>query len=146
MDDESIGLGGAKTESETAGTCATCGRPLTQCGPNGECLRCLVSLGFLADGEHAERPAGRGRLTPGPLKYAHFEVEVGADGFPVELGAGGDGHNLPRSRHSLEFGCRSQGDRPEGGAESRRAVAFSARGARGCKHSSSKCCSGDLLW
>src|SRR5437899_2877051 len=88
MDDESIGLGGAKTEPETAGTCATCGRPLTQCGPNGECLRCLVSLGFLADGEHAERPAGRGRLTPGPLKYAHFEVEVGADGFPVELGAG----------------------------------------------------------
>ncbi len=88
MDDESIGLGGAKIEPETAGTCATCGRPLTQCGPNGECLRCLVSLGFLADGEHAERPAGRGRLTPGPLKYAHFEVEVGADGFPVELGAG----------------------------------------------------------
>src|SRR5881409_2751 len=88
MDDESIGLGGAKTEPETAGTCATCGQPLTQCGPNGECLRCLVSLGFLADGEHAERPAGRGRLTPGPLKYAHFEVEVGADGFPVELGAG----------------------------------------------------------
>src|SRR2546422_4937307 len=88
MDDESFGLGGAKTEPQAAGTCATCGRPLTQCGPNGECLRCLVSLGFLADGEQAERPAGRGRLTPGPLKYAHFEVEVGADGFPVELGAG----------------------------------------------------------
>jgi serine/threonine protein kinase/Tfp pilus assembly protein PilF len=35
-----------------------------------------------------ERPAERGRLTPGPLKYAHFEVEAGADGFPVELGAG----------------------------------------------------------
>src|SRR6184192_213826 len=86
MDDKSIGLG--TPEPQAAGTCATCGRPLTQCGPNGECLRCLVSLGFLADGEHAERPAGRGRLTPGPLKYAHFEVEVGADGFPVELGAG----------------------------------------------------------
>ena len=27
-------------------------------------------------------------MTPGPLKYDHFEVEVGADGFPVELGAG----------------------------------------------------------
>src|SRR5439155_14030758 len=27
-------------------------------------------------------------LTPGPLRYAHFEVETGADGFPVELGAG----------------------------------------------------------
>src|SRR5437763_11394942 len=86
MDDESIGLG--TTEPQAAGTCATCGRPLTQCGPNGECLRCLVSLGFLADGQEADRPAGRGRLTPGPLRYAHFEVEVGADGFPVELGAG----------------------------------------------------------
>src|SRR5213595_3972231 len=86
MDDKGTGLG--TTEPQTAGTCATCGRPLTQCGPNGECLRCLVSLGFLADGQEADRPAGRGRLTPGPLRYAHFEVEVGADGFPVELGAG----------------------------------------------------------
>src|SRR5882757_5463863 len=88
MDDISLGLGTAKAESEAAGACATCGRPLTQCGPNGECLRCLVTLGFLADGEEAERPAARGRLTPGPLRYAHFEVEIGADGFPVELGAG----------------------------------------------------------
>src|SRR5438034_5592596 len=86
MDDKSIGLGTPKPEA--AGTCATCGRPLTQCGPNGECLRCLVILGFLADGEEAERPAARGRLTPGPLRYAHFEVEIGSDGFPVELGAG----------------------------------------------------------
>src|SRR5881394_2247408 len=87
MDTNGDSLGIAKAERQAAGTCATCGRPLTQCGPNGECLRCLVSVGFLADGEEAERPA-RGRLTPGPLKYAHFEVEVGADGFPVELGAG----------------------------------------------------------
>src|SRR5436190_13109009 len=86
MDDKSIGLG--TPEPQAAGTCATCGRPLSQCGPNGECLRCLVSLGFLADGEHLERPAARGRLTPGRLRYAHFEVETGADGFPVELGAG----------------------------------------------------------
>ncbi|HEY3041292.1 MAG TPA: protein kinase [Pyrinomonadaceae bacterium] len=83
-----MGLGIVKAKPEAAGTCATCGRPLTQCGPNGECLRCLVSLGFLADGEQAETPAARGRLTPGPLRYAHFEVETGADGFPVELGAG----------------------------------------------------------
>ncbi len=86
MDDKGIGLG--STESQAAGTCATCGRPLTQCGPKGECLRCLVSLGFLANGQERERPAARGRLTPGPFRYAHFEVEVGADGFPVELGAG----------------------------------------------------------
>src|SRR6266702_1417228 len=88
MDDISVGLGTAKAQSETAETCATCGRPLTQCGPNGECLRCLVSLTVLGDGEQPERPAARGRLTPGPLRYAHFEVETGADGFPVELGAG----------------------------------------------------------
>src|SRR5213596_3959255 len=88
MDRKSIGLQTAKAEPQAAGTCATCGRPLTQCGPKGECLRCLVSLGFLAEGQESERPPARGRLTPGPLKYAHFEVEVGADGFPVELGAG----------------------------------------------------------
>ncbi|KAF5408734.1 MAG: Serine/threonine-protein kinase PknD [Candidatus Udaeobacter sp.] len=86
MDDKGIGLGADRLQA--AETCATCGRPLTQIGPNGECLRCLVGLGFLADGEEPERPAARSRLTPGPLKYAHFEVEVGADGFPVELGAG----------------------------------------------------------
>jgi serine/threonine protein kinase/Tfp pilus assembly protein PilF len=88
MDKDGEGVGIAKTDARSVGACATCGRPLTQCGPNGECLRCLVSLGFLADGEEAQRPAGRGRLTPGPLRYAHFEIEVGTDGFPVELGAG----------------------------------------------------------
>ena len=86
MDDISVGL--AKAQSETAETCAACGRPLTRCGPNGECLRCLVSLTFLGDGEQPEPPTARGRLTPGLLRYAHFEVETGADGFPVELGAG----------------------------------------------------------
>ena len=86
MDDKGIGLGTERPQA--AETCERCGRPLTQIGPNGECLRCLVGLGFLADGEEPEKPAARGRLTPGPLKYAHFEVEVGADGFPVELGAG----------------------------------------------------------
>src|SRR3954453_22533943 len=88
MDDKAIGLGTADRRSQAEAVCATCGRLLTQCGPRDECLRCLVSLGFLADGQESERPPARGRLTPGPLKYAHFEVEVGADGFPVELGAG----------------------------------------------------------
>src|SRR5881409_4340147 len=88
MDDKGIDRETTNEQPQAVGICATCGRSLTQCGPNGECLRCLVNLGFLADGEEAERPAARGRLTPGPLRYAHFEVEVGADGFPVELGAG----------------------------------------------------------
>src|SRR3954463_768001 len=65
-------------------TCPTCGGPLTQ----GECLRCLISLGFLSGSQEPGKfDIGR-RLMPGPLKYDHFEVEVGADGFPVELGAG----------------------------------------------------------
>src|SRR5215475_7076377 len=78
----------AAGESKIVGTCATCGRPLTQIGPHGECLRCLASLGFLGDNESSETSSARSRVTPGPLKYDHFEVEVGADGFPVELGAG----------------------------------------------------------
>src|SRR5947199_5118107 len=65
-------------------TCPTCGGPLTQ----GECLRCLISLGFLSDSQQPEKSQTGRRLTPGLLKYDHFEVEVGADGFPVELGAG----------------------------------------------------------
>jgi serine/threonine protein kinase/Tfp pilus assembly protein PilF len=88
MDDISLGLGTAKAQDETAETCATCGRPLTQRGPNGECLRCLVSLTFLGEDEQPQKPTPRGRLTPGPLRYAHFEAETGADGFPMELGAG----------------------------------------------------------
>src|SRR5437899_6211839 len=65
-------------------TCPTCGGPLTQ----GECLRCLISLGFLSDSQQPEKSQTGRRLTPGQLKYDHFEVEVGADGFAVELGAG----------------------------------------------------------
>jgi serine/threonine protein kinase/tetratricopeptide (TPR) repeat protein len=65
-------------------TCRTCGGPLTR----GECLRCLVSLGFLSDSQQPDKVENGRRLTPGPLKYDHFEVEVGADGFPIELGAG----------------------------------------------------------
>jgi serine/threonine protein kinase/Tfp pilus assembly protein PilF len=72
----------------TVGTCAICGRPLTQVGPKGECLRCLADLGFLSDSQEAEKSESGRRLTRGPLKYDHFAVEVGADGFPIELGSG----------------------------------------------------------
>src|SRR6184192_301268 len=72
----------------TVGTCAICGRPLTQVGPKGECLRCLADLGFLSGSQEPGRSETPRRLTPGPLKYDHFEVEVGADGFPIELGSG----------------------------------------------------------
>src|ERR1700759_3042535 len=78
----------AEGEPKTVGTCATCGRPLTQIGPKGECLRCLADLGFLSGSQKPEKFETYRRLMPGPLKYDHFEVEVGADGFPAELGAG----------------------------------------------------------
>jgi serine/threonine protein kinase len=84
----SAGPESAEGESEIVGVCASCGRPLTQLGPHGECLRCLMSLAFLGDSRSPERSAVRSRLTPRALKYDHFEVEVGDDGFPVELGAG----------------------------------------------------------
>src|SRR5258705_3400039 len=67
------------------GTCAICGGPLSQ---DGRCLRCLIGLGFLGGSQEPGRSETPRRLTPGPLKYDHFEVEAGADGFPVELGAG----------------------------------------------------------
>src|SRR5438270_2449649 len=72
----------------TVGTCAICGRPLTQVGAKGECLRCLADLGFLSGSQEPGRSETARRLTPGPLKYDHFEVEVGVDGFPIELGSG----------------------------------------------------------
>src|SRR5258705_6718544 len=72
----------------TVGTCAICGRQLTQVGPKGECLRCLADLGFLSGSQEPGKSDTGRRLMPGPLKYDQFEVEVGADGFPIDLGAG----------------------------------------------------------
>jgi TolB-like protein/Flp pilus assembly protein TadD len=50
-------------------------------------MRCLVSFGFLSEDHEALGGAG-GRVVPGPLHYAHFEVEIDDNGFPVILGAG----------------------------------------------------------
>src|SRR5437016_6200609 len=72
----------------TVGTCAISEQPMTQPGQKHERLRRLVSLGFLSDSQQPDKVENGRRLMPGPLKYDHFEVEVGADGFPTELGAG----------------------------------------------------------
>ena len=40
-----------------AGVCATCGKSITHPGPDGECVRCLVSFGFLAEDDEVEREA-----------------------------------------------------------------------------------------
>src|SRR5256714_6624491 len=84
----SAGPESAECESKIVGICATCGRPLTQVGPKGECLPCLADLGFLSGSQEPGRSETPRRLMPGPLMYDHFEVEVGAAGLPVELGAG----------------------------------------------------------
>src|ERR1700747_3041918 len=71
-----------------AEVCAKCGRSITHPGPDGECVRCLVSFGFLAEDSDSERQTDGHDARPGPLRYAHFEVEVNADGHPVILGSG----------------------------------------------------------
>ena len=71
-----------------AGVCATCGKSITHPGPDGECVRCLVSFGFLAEDDEVHRGSEDSQVRLGPLRYAHFEVEVNADGFPVILGSG----------------------------------------------------------
>ena len=71
-----------------AGVCATCGKSITHPGPDGECVRCLVSFGFLAEDDEVERRNERNKVRLGPLRYAHFEVEVNAAGYPVILGSG----------------------------------------------------------
>jgi serine/threonine protein kinase/Flp pilus assembly protein TadD len=78
-------LGFTMEREPTVGACAICGRPLTQ---DGRCLRCLADLGFLSGSQEPAQSETPRRLTPGPLKYDHFEVEVGVDGFPIELGSG----------------------------------------------------------
>src|SRR5246127_2028631 len=71
-----------------AGVCARCGRSITHPGPDGECVRCLVSFGFLDENSESGRQNDDHHARLGPLRYAHFEVEVNADGHPVILGSG----------------------------------------------------------
>ena len=68
--------------------CATCGQAMTHVGPDGECMRCLVSFGFLSDEQQAEGSKSGKPVRPSPLRYAHFEVKVNADGYPKILGSG----------------------------------------------------------
>ena len=63
-------------------------KSITHPGPDGECVRCLVSFGFLAEDHEVERGSERNKVRLGPLRYAHFEVEVNPDGYPVILGSG----------------------------------------------------------
>src|SRR4029453_14152858 len=68
--------------------CASCRQTMTPVGANGECMRCLVSFGFLSDKEQSEGARSDRPARPGSLRYAHFEVQVNADGYPKMLGSG----------------------------------------------------------
>jgi len=68
--------------------CASCGQAMTHAGADGECMRCLVSFGFLSEEQQAEGVSSAKPVRAGPLRYAHFEVEVNADGYPKILGSG----------------------------------------------------------
>ncbi|HEX8281170.1 MAG TPA: hypothetical protein VF551_07325, partial [Chthoniobacterales bacterium] len=73
---------------DTADICGRCDQPLTRRGPLGECLRCVMGFALSPDpdGDIGDVPGKA--LTSGALRYGHFEVAIGADGHPAELGAG----------------------------------------------------------
>jgi serine/threonine protein kinase/Tfp pilus assembly protein PilF len=78
----------ADPQKQAARVCATCGQVMTHSGPDGECVRCLVSFGFLSEEQPPHGGEADKRAMPAPLRYAHFEIEVDSNGFPVVLGAG----------------------------------------------------------
>src|SRR6476646_8458229 len=67
-----------KTQATEFGACPTCGHALTQVGPDGECLRCVMNWAFAQEPDASTS-----------LRYGHFEVDLDKHGIPVALGAGG---------------------------------------------------------
>src|SRR3954447_23790021 len=79
-DDNVDAKAGIKTPrpNETANLCPNCGHSLTQVGPNGECMKCVLNWAF--------RPESDPSLA---LRYGHFEIELDDHGAPIVLGTGG---------------------------------------------------------
>ncbi len=75
------------------GVCASCCLPIIDCGPGGECLRCLAEFVFSPEGDDGRvGPDGDPPPSGQPLwRYGHFEILAGADGCPLELGCGAMG-------------------------------------------------------
>jgi serine/threonine protein kinase len=63
------------------GLCSTCGRPLNG---NGDCLACLVRIGF-------DEPAEAATAPPASLVFGDFEIARREDGSSWELGCGAMG-------------------------------------------------------
>jgi serine/threonine-protein kinase len=81
-------MSAVETREAAVRVCASCGQAMTHVGADGECMRCLVSFGFLSDEQESEGTTSNKPVRPGPLRYAHFEVKVNADGYPKILGSG----------------------------------------------------------
>src|SRR6476661_3959251 len=78
MADDSVPSESAVKDPTVAfGTCPTCNHALTQTGPEGQCLRCVMSWAFGSEPDVATS-----------LRYGHFEVELDGDGIPITLGSG----------------------------------------------------------
>ena len=68
--------------AESSDVCATCWQPLVQSGTEVMCVHCLAGFLITADEK-------RGETTR--REYGHFEVLMGEDGLPLELGRGAMG-------------------------------------------------------
>ena len=74
-------------QNGSGATCAKCHGSSSQRGSQGECLRCLVSFALLAEEEPWTDFPFEEPLLPKRC-YGHFELVIGLDGLPVELGSG----------------------------------------------------------
>ena len=73
---------GAVNTAETS-LCATCRQPLVQSGRETMCVRCVAGFLVVPDGLDGGVAARR--------HYGHFELLMGEDGLPLELGRGAMG-------------------------------------------------------
>jgi serine/threonine protein kinase/Flp pilus assembly protein TadD len=82
-------------ETESAEFCSGCGSPLKPQtrGRNGECLRCAIGGARNSADESVNDAAGQDKPEPetsgAKMRYGQFEILLGPDGQPEELGSGG---------------------------------------------------------
>ena len=81
-------MSAADSAKQVVRVCASCGHAMTHFGPDGECMRCLVSFGFLSEEQQSNSAQAEQPVRPSSLRYAHFEAEVTSDGYPKILGSG----------------------------------------------------------
>lgn len=80
--------GGVAVSSTAPAICSKCQQPLTNIGPEGECLRCLFGFALEGDEQNNSGEASSDRATTRTHRYGHFEVALDVDGRALELGAG----------------------------------------------------------